>query len=144
VPIDITGKTNHVLLSYIDSSNKIRLAKKTVYSKVDGNFKASLKTKGILSREDMLSVLRQISISIRNNRDNISLLYTYIREINGIVSKIKNSDDKEFISDVVHCGTILVNSLSLSSRVGLFSNGFIIGLIGRMSRIYKKQSKQKI
>jgi hypothetical protein len=144
VPIDITGKTNHVLLSYIDGSNKIRLAKKTVYSKVDGNFKASLKTKGILSREDMLSVLRQISISIRNNRDNISLLYTYIREINGIVSKIKNSDDKEFISDVVHCGTILVNSLSLSSRVGLFSNGFIIGLIGRMSRIYKKQSKQKI
>ena len=92
----------------------------------------------------MLSVLRQISISIRNNRDNISLLYTYIREINGIVSKIKNSDDKEFISDVVHCGTILVNSLSLSSRVGLFSNGFIIGLIGRMSRISKKQSKQKI
>ena len=144
VPIDITGKTNHVLLSYIDGSNKIRLAKKTVYSKVDGNFKASLKTKGILSREDMLSVLRQISISIRNNRDNISLVYTYIREINGIVSKIKNSDDKEFISDVVHCGTILVNSLSLSSRVGLFSNGFIIGLIGKMSRIYKKQSKQKI
>ena len=38
-----------------NSSNKIRLTKKTVYSKVDGNFKASLKTKGILSREDMLS-----------------------------------------------------------------------------------------
>jgi hypothetical protein len=32
VPIDITGKTNHVLLSYIDSSNKFRIAKKTVYS----------------------------------------------------------------------------------------------------------------
>ena len=91
----------------------------------------------------MVSILRQINISVRENRRNIDRIYEHIRGINNLVKGLNDGEESRFITDVLQCGTILVHSLSISSRVGLFSNGFIIGVIGKMAKVYKKQSKIK-
>lgn len=142
VPIDVSGATGHCLLSY-DDDGKTVLERKRFSIVADSNFRSSLKTKGILSREDMVSILRQINISVRENRNNINRIYEHIRGINKLVNNLNDNSSNKFVTNVLQCGTILVHSLSLSSRVGLFSNGFIIGVIGKMAKVYKKQSKIK-
>ena len=142
IPIDVSGATGHCLLSYNDNGKTV-LERKRFSIIADSKFRSSLKTKGILSREDMVSILRQINISVRENRRNIDRIYEHIRGINNLVNGLNDGDGSRFITDVLQCGTILVHSLSISSRVGLFSNGFIIGVIGKMAKVYKKQSKIK-
>ena len=142
VPVDISGATGHCILSY-DDDGKTILTRKKFNIVADSNMRNSLKTKGILSREDMVSTLRQISISVRENRNNINQIFEHIKGINKLVNSLNDNSGNKFITDVLQCGTVLVQSLSLSSRVGLFSNSFIIGIIGKMARVYKKQSKIK-
>lgn len=146
VPVDISGKTATVLLSYVvdDKGNKeTKLEKKVFPLVINPTFKASLKTKGLLSRKDMITVLEKISDATKKNRESINTAFKQIDAIKKIGNNINDTYSKLYTMELMKSVSILTNTISISTRVGLFSNSFIIGTIGKMTKLYKKQNKTK-
>lgn len=146
VPVDISGKTATVLLSYVvdDKGNKeVKLEKKVFPLVIDPAFKSSLTTKGLLSRKDMIAVLDKISDATKKNRETINTAFKQIDAVKKIGNNINDTYSKLYTMELMKCTTILSNAVSISTRVGLFSNSFIIGTIGKMAKLYKKQTKTK-
>lgn len=146
VPVDISGKTATVLLSYVvdDKGNKeVKLEKKVFPLVINPAFKSSLTTKGLLSRKDMIAVLDKISDATRKNRETINTAFKQIDAVKKIGNNINDTYSKLYTMELMKCTTILSNAVSISTRVGLFSNSFIIGTIGKMAKLYKKQNKTK-
>ena len=77
------------------------------------------------------------------NKSNLNDVYGYMKKVNNIALKLNDSSDKVYVSDLMRCSSILVSSISMSTRVGLLSNGFIIGVIARMAKLYKKKKQIK-
>lgn len=146
VPVDISGKTATVLLSYVvdDKGNKeVKLEKKVFPLVINPAFKSSLTTKGLLSRKDMIAVLDKISDATRKNRETINTAFKQIDAVKKIGNNINDTYSKLYTMELMKCTAILSNAVSISTRVGLFSNSFIIGTIGKMTKLYKKQNKTK-
>lgn len=142
VPIDVSGKTAFTLLSHVVDGKRV-LERKKIPLIVDSAFKNSLKTKGILTKEQMVTILRTTAKAVTKNKSNLDDVYGYMKKVNNIALKLNDSSDKVYVSDLMRCSSILVSSISMSTRVGLLSNGFIIGVIARMSKLYKKKKQIK-
>lgn len=142
VPIDVSGKTAFTLLSHVVDGKRV-LERKRIPLIVDPAFKSSLKTKGILTKEQMINILRTTAKAVTRNKSNLNVVYGYMKKINSIALKLNESSDKVYVSDLMRCSSLLVSSISMSTRVGLLSNGFIIGVIARMAKLYKKKKQIK-
>ena len=142
VPIDVSGKTAFTLLSHVVDGKRV-LERKKIPLIVDSAFKNSLKTKGILTKEQMVTILRTTAKAVTKNKSNLNDVYGYMKKVNNIALKLNDSSDKVYVSDLMRCSSILVSSISMSTRVGLLSNGFIIGVIARMAKLYKKKKQIK-
>lgn len=146
VPVDVSGKTATVILSYVvdDKGNKeTKLEKKVFPLAIDPAFKSSLKIKGLLSRKDMITILEKISDATKKNRESINTAFKQIDAIKKIGNNINDTYSKLYTMELMKSVSILTNTISISTRVGLFSNSFIIGTIGKMTKLYKKQNKTK-
>lgn len=142
VPIDVSGKTAFTLLSHVVDGKRV-LERKKIPLVVDPAFKSGLKTKGILTKEQMVTILRSTAKAVTKNKSNLSVVYGYMKKVNSIALKLNENSDKVYVNDLLRCSSLLVSSISMSTRVGLFSNGFIIGVIARMAKLYKKKKQIK-
>ena len=91
----------------------------------------------------MITILEKISDATKKNRESINTAFKQIDAVKKIGNNINDTYSKLYTMDLMKCVGILTNTISISTRVGLFSNSFIIGTIGKMTKLYKKQNKTK-
>lgn len=152
LPIDVSGKTATCLVSEhldVDGTNKSVLSRVTFPLVVDPKFRSAvkptdpLKSVGLLPRLDLIAIANTVSDQARLARNNIKDAYKQVDEVRKIAESFSKSGDSEFNTDLLKCTSLLVSTIRMSTRVGLFSNGFIIGTVGKMAKLYKKQNQNR-